>query len=273
MFKNLSVGVKLGVGFGVVLLLTAAIALVGYLSLASVTARETKSDNVTRLGTYTLQARSAEKNFQLRGEQKYADQVVAKVAELKSLALATRALFSDDYNKKEMDAVVTAAAQYLDAFNRYVAAQREGENVLARMEDEARSLIAVANDVRAQQKDEASGLIREGAAPARIEDKVAKADDANRLIKWALEVRRHEKNYQLREDAGAVAAANKTLAQMAELTRDLKARYTNPKHQRAADTVLDAITQYGKAFDHYVEVRGTQNTAMAAMVEAARAVT
>ncbi len=65
----------------------------------------------------------------------------------------------------------------------------------------ARGLEDAATEIRQDQKVQLERLLGiRGPSPAEVNDKRTKADDANRIIKWAFDVRTEEKNYIIRAD-------------------------------------------------------------------------
>ena len=270
-FRNLRVGAKLGVGFGIVLLLTALITFVASSALHGVTDRVGKADDVNRMVKFLLEARQQEKNFVIRGEQKYADGVKEKVDSLIAQGKETKDRFADQYNKDEMDKVITAVNAYYAAFIGYVDTTRQRDTTAQAMEESARTVQTLMNKVRGEQKTEAMQLIRSGASAERLEDKIAKADDANRMLKWMLEIRRNEKNYMLRDDEKYVTSNDQLLSEMKSLMRALKSRYTNPNHQEMADKVMAALVDYSRNFNQYVEENKTAGIEMVNMLDNARA--
>jgi len=63
MLNNLRLRVKLGIGFGIVLFLTMAIAGIGLDGMGKVQDRVDKADDVNRLVRFILESRVQEKNF------------------------------------------------------------------------------------------------------------------------------------------------------------------------------------------------------------------
>lgn len=69
-----------------------------------------------------------------------------------------------------------------------------------------------------------------------VVDRVEKADDANRIIKWALESRRDEKNFMLRQDKASADNVNKNISVIINLAKDMKSRFKQEKNKAQADS-------------------------------------
>lgn len=269
-FRDLRVGAKLGVGFGIVLLLTGLIAFVGSDALHGVTDRVGKADDVNRMVKLLLEARQQEKNFIIRGEDKYIAGVKEKVAALIAQGEETKARFTDQSNKDEMDKIITAAKAYQTSFQGYVDTTMRRNASAKAMEESARTVRTLMDKVRGEQKAEVMELISTGASAARLEDKITKADDANRMIKWMLEIRRSEKNYMLRGEEQYIRNVEQLVGEMKSLMRSLKSRYTNPNHRDMADQVMTALVEYARNFNQYIEEDKAAGTEMTNMLDNAR---
>ena len=73
---------KLLSGYIIILLLIIFVAGVGYISMSRVIGRVDNTDDVNQLVKGVLHVRQAEKDFIVRGEQSYADEVAKTVKEL-----------------------------------------------------------------------------------------------------------------------------------------------------------------------------------------------
>lgn len=116
---NLGTATKLALGFGLVLLLTAVVAVVGLTALRSVDMRFDELKRVSSIKTEVLYIRSIEQHFTASGDAKHVkalnDKVattLANVAELKSQL--------GEAQQEGLTSVELALAEYQDAFTRFV---------------------------------------------------------------------------------------------------------------------------------------------------------
>jgi len=75
--NDLKFGVKLGGGFGIIIILALVIGLSSFTGLGKVVKATKVADNQNRLVKYVLKIRQEEKNFITRRKQQYADAVFA----------------------------------------------------------------------------------------------------------------------------------------------------------------------------------------------------
>ena len=103
-----------------------------------------------------------------------------------------------------------------------------------------------------------------------VVDRVNKTEEVNRLTKDILEARRQEKNYILRRDETSVDKVVQIVAQMNKLALETKEKFNDPANKEQMDRVLDAVTQYGRAFSHYVDLERLKAQRMEQMRALAR---
>jgi methyl-accepting chemotaxis protein len=271
MFKNMKVGSKIIGGFTIVLVLLAVVAYVGYNGLSNVTDRVDKADDVNLLIKFSLAARQQEKNFIIRGDKKYVDTVAEQVEALKKQANETRAKFKDPVNISQMDEVISSVGGYEKAFGDYVGFSEQQKVANDRMVKAAREVDAIADTIRQEQKAQFEELTKSGADAAELEDKLLKADDANRIIKWALEIRQEEKNFIIRSDHKYAEHVDKLAENIVNLSEDMKSRFNQAENRQQVDKIISSIQAYKAAFDDYVILNDKQVEADAVMVASARA--
>jgi hypothetical protein len=103
--------------------------------------------------------------------------------------------------QKRANDVQMAANRYLQSFRTYAQLIKDQKASEEKMVTNARRLEDAATEIRQDQKVQLERLLGiRGSSPAEVNDKRTKADDANRIIKWALDARTEEKNYIIRAD-------------------------------------------------------------------------
>lgn len=123
-FGNLSVGAKLSLGFGLVLLVTLAVAVTAFRSLGVLQQRGEQSRQESSIQALILRARIAEKAFALDLAPQRLDQVREVIGTL------NRQLDAEPANS----AVRTAASTYLEQFLGYADSLRRAREARLRMQ-------------------------------------------------------------------------------------------------------------------------------------------
>ncbi len=116
MFKNVKLGTKITTGFVVIIIFTVSVAYVGWNSLQVVTDRFFKVDDTHSINKSLLQARRHEKNFIIRGDKQWVDEVNKEMEKMKATANNLKKRFEDPANIQQMDNILTAAAKYEKTF-------------------------------------------------------------------------------------------------------------------------------------------------------------
>jgi methyl-accepting chemotaxis protein len=116
-----------------------------------------------------------------------------------------------------MDEVISSADGYKRAFDDYVKFTEQQKVADDKMVKAAREVDAIADNIRQEQKAQHKELMKAGAAATQIEDKLIKADDANRIIKWILESRRQEKNFIIRRGSTRPGTSSRPIRSLQRL--------------------------------------------------------
>jgi Methyl-accepting chemotaxis protein len=100
-----------------------------------------------------------------------------------------------------------------------------------------------------------------------IDDRVVKADDMNRLVKYMKDARIAEDNYQLTQDEIYATQVNSIIDDIIAQTESSKAIFTDPANDQQMDDVQTAALNYNAAFNNYAELEKQKQTAEDALVD------
>ncbi|MCK4389092.1 MAG: methyl-accepting chemotaxis protein [Desulfobacterales bacterium] len=249
MLKNMKLGTMTIGGFAIVLILTAIVAYIGYNGLSGVTDRVDKADDVNRLVKDMLAARQQEKNFIIRGDKEYVDNVAEQVEAIRKQANETRAKFKDPANKQQMDEILTEIGNYEKAFAGYVELADRQRVADGKMAKAAKEILGAAN----------------------VMQRSTEANDANRIANYTLDTLRQQKNFVIRGDNKYVNFVHKSVERIVKLAKRMKSRFEEAENKALAANIIAAAQEYKAAFDDFVILKGDQGDADLAMVAAARA--
>ncbi len=271
MFRNMKLASKMIGGFLIVLALMLVVGASGFRGLFSVADRVEKSEDVNRLATMILEARRHEKNFVIRHDDSYVKQVDDIVGALTTQAHATRAKFTDPTNLAQMDAVLKAADEYHKSFKTFVAMEKKKGELMESMRAESAETMKELEGIRADLKKQLELVLTGEIEAAQVTDRVTKADDANRMIKWYLDVRKIEKEVIISGgDKKWLEEHAAVMKNISDLAADLKSRLRTQENKDRVDRVLAAVHGYQTEFDGFIEQILGQKKAEAVMVQTAR---
>lgn len=103
-------------------------------------------------------------------------------------------------------------------------------------------------------------------------DRVTKADDANRIVKWFQEARIAEKNFLNRRNEEELEVGRERLEQIRELAIELQGQFNQVQNQENVDALLVAVDRYEEQVNQLVNLFNTRESASQEMREAARIV-
>ncbi|MEO5330490.1 MAG: methyl-accepting chemotaxis protein [Magnetococcus sp. YQC-5] len=110
--NTLKMGHKLGLGFGLVLLLTIFVAITSYNGFFGLAFRMDINKDLNLINEKLSDVIQSEKNFIIRKETKYIEQNIESVESIKKQALSDRDKFNDAAEKAQMDEIVTNMNAY-----------------------------------------------------------------------------------------------------------------------------------------------------------------
>ena len=252
MFKNMKLSLKVGGGFTIILILTAVVSFIGWSGMSGVVGRVDKLNDVNQIEKDILEARRAEKNYIQRGDEVYINQNADLIVAIEKQISITKGKFSNPVNITQMDEVALAVQNYKKAFDSYIALSHSLKEAEARAVEDARQLMILAEDIRLSQKNEYTLLSNSNTAKVILEDKLTKADEANRIIKWTYQMRIAEKNFLARGEQVYADEAKGLADQIINLSKDLKSRFAKAESKILTEEIIRFTELYKAAFNEFV---------------------
>ncbi|MEJ5059336.1 MULTISPECIES: methyl-accepting chemotaxis protein [unclassified Pseudomonas] len=256
---NLSVGTKLSLGFGLVLLSTLGVAMTAFYAFNVLEVRAEKMNDVASVESLMLQAQVAVKAFGLELAEDEANKVSTLIGELVSLLEMSEA-------KAGQGGSIDAAKSYLAQFERYAQAQRDARKARLRMQQLAQVVGERFTVVMLDQLD-AVNLLASRAQPA----------DSVRMLQLEQDSTLRDKLANLRDSElyftlqGSTEDRNAWEARVIELRSymenlELRLEGSERESLTQARTALD---EYRTAFNGYAASRDQTSDSQAAMNVAA----
>ncbi len=270
--KNLKLGTKIFGSFAVVLLMLLVVAYVGYNSINEIENRVSKADDVNRIVKDLFKIRQHEKNYIIRNDNRYVDEVNKNIKALKKQIKTKKDKFDNQANKQVMTDIAKSLSQYQKEFSDYVELEAEKDNAIVSMIKEARDLEKVSSSIRQDQKNEYAKLLKTKSTEVDKKNKLDKAEDANKIVKMSLNARIEEKNYISRNEKAYVKKFDSIINNIISLARNLESRFKDISNQAETGKIIKSATEYESAFLDYVNLNKKQDQARNEMEIAARAI-
>jgi len=118
-FRNLNLGIKIGGGFTLLLIIAAVMAFMGYSGLINVEDKAIIAMDAVGFAETALEMRQNEKDFMLRKEKIYIDNINSLFEDMNKQVEETRALMTDQVDKERLTQMYTFAGEYSNAANNY----------------------------------------------------------------------------------------------------------------------------------------------------------
>ncbi|KIX15264.1 methyl-accepting chemotaxis protein [Dethiosulfatarculus sandiegensis] len=242
MFKKLKLSSKMYGGFMAVLVLACVAVYFGFNGLTAVNSRVGKTDDVNSLVKNILTARQQEKNYIIRTDQASITGVKKSISDLKQQAALTKEEFSQKINKDQMDEVTSQGNSYLKSFEDYVKLDAEQKKLMTQMRKAGQTALAQCEDIGKDQKAQLNQTRSQ--AEETVNDKITKADDANRLIKILLEAKSVRITQMYDPSEKNLNKWHELNEKIFTLTKDLKSRFKYKLNIEQADAVLKTYQDY-----------------------------
>jgi methyl-accepting chemotaxis protein len=232
---NVSVKTKLGVGFGLVLLLTLIITLTGWTGLSSVISRGDKLGYIASLNDLSKDLRIARLDFEMRRGEQGPATVNGLLGQLESGLKTARGLIEQPADIALVDDQLAAVDQYKRAFEAMVQAGANRENARSKLGDTADNAVLKVGEVEK--------ALLQGDSVSQFNSIV----DLSKLIQQArFQVRGYTYSGKVEAEQPALDAIDNTLKKIAALDGQLPDQFSTNLQQASASlqAYRAAVSQY-----------------------------
>jgi two-component system sensor histidine kinase/response regulator len=178
-----------------------------------------------------------------------------------------RSRFKLAHNIKQADDILISYKIYEDELLHYLKTGSEEERTrLISAAREAQKQIEDIADDQKRQLEEAQNETQK-----KIADKLAKADDANQIIKLFLDARKNEKEVIISREKKYLDLVRKNIKTVLTISDRLKSRFIYQKNITQINDVETAIRNYKTEFEDFISLLGEQERAKGVMLNAASA--
>jgi len=140
MFKNRGLAFKLGLGFGLLIIFTLVVAVVGYLRLDGMISRAKKMDAFNEISDSISNARLDVLYFTGTKDQTKIDTFRKHLGAARDNAQSIKLTLNDPRNRERMEAFIAAIAAYDAGFNRYLESEKQRDETFKAVVEAAGAL-------------------------------------------------------------------------------------------------------------------------------------
>ena len=158
---GIRVGPRIWLGFGIVLLLTAGVGLVGWQGLGDFAARVQTADGTGALVRMVQEMRVDEKDYILHPGAEQAELVAERIEAFRQRATELKAAAVTDDDRAMVDGLMDRIADYEAGFDRYMAEEKSKAAKLQVMNQAAFAMVQAAENSRTEQKFQFDQVVHE----------------------------------------------------------------------------------------------------------------
>jgi len=250
----MKIGAKQGLGFGIIILLTAILGIQSWMSLGKLSNVIKIYEEQTSLVEHVFEIRRQEKNFILRKEQQYADKVFNILDDIK---LKVKNIHDASEKATALSSAVTYYQKAFEQIVNLINQQNEKKKIFINC---SRSAISLSEE-----------LLKTAIAEVQVSDNIVQlrekhkiSSDLNLLLRYFLEIRTQEKNYLSRKEQKYVEAVFAMCSETKTLISRIKEKLKQDKG------IYNLLENYQTAFDELVQLVHQQELQEEIMVESAQ---
>ncbi len=265
MLKNVGLGVKLGAGFGAVLVLTGVVALSGFRANDKVIRRASNVDQINSIVVHQGDARRAEKDYILRSDKVFVDQTRRNSEEVAKTAADLRKELFDPTDLHQLGEITNANLAYQKAFDEYLqteAARKKavdtwvaaGNIVMGRLRESKEELfVAYEADVTAKEK------------PEVLDAQVRLLTDVDTVYAVAWEMRMHAVRYLGLGDMKSLETTAKLLETLSVKSGNIRGRVKSDVLRRRFEEIIEALKVYQSGLEDHKQAAQRDHVAQDTM--------
>jgi methyl-accepting chemotaxis protein len=248
-FRNLKMGIKIFGGFSIVLLLMIVVAISSYNGLSGVVNRASNKDDVGKLTQSFYKARQHEKNYIMRNDASYIDKLTQEISVLKDNANHLQKVFDDKQAMAFMDQVIQAAENYEKAFDQFNTLRKQKDKRMQEMRQKAKTVRSYCDEIEKAQVSQLKKLREDNAI--FIKNKMARADDANELMKMALSAK-YYRTLIMQGNLSVVKQWKSVNNDVYKLTQRMKSLFKSQHNIQETDLIIERYKNYENEITSFI---------------------
>ncbi|MEA3359237.1 MAG: methyl-accepting chemotaxis protein, partial [Thermodesulfobacteriota bacterium] len=179
MFKQMKLASKLYLGFAIVVVIAAVIGYMGWSSLGKVEHKVVIGDEANRFVKIINEARLAEKNFMIRGDEKYAKEMLAQKEKIDTLVKEITAQMKVAADKQLVAEMHTEAGKYIANAQKYVDLDKQ----IVELTAQSGPIVQSARNTQKLAKDMSRDQMKKLSIVMDVQTKVSEGSRAH--LEWA----------------------------------------------------------------------------------------
>jgi methyl-accepting chemotaxis protein len=254
-WKNLKLGKKLSIGFGLVLVLTIAVGVVGYNGLNTYSSVVTIADDSNRLVKWVKDSAILRKDFaatksknNLTEIEKIADQIYTQIDD-------TKKRIDDAEDIRLLDETRIEEEKYLQGWVTAVKVQTDIENAIKVMDNSATVVDGQLQDLKKSQQDQMQEEFLSKTAHTKLMGRVEKLNAANAMNEEMLLARIKYRDYRRTEDKKYADELNERIDSGVEICQATVKKMKRQANIDQLNKIEKSLEDYRNNFNKVVELK------------------
>ncbi|MFH1135502.1 MAG: methyl-accepting chemotaxis protein [Pseudomonadota bacterium] len=263
MLKNLRLGLKIGLGFSLVLILAAAVGIIGYEGLQGVLESSGEVEGAYNLVSSIQSARRLELTYASSRNQEDARQLETLMGDLLGSIDRLVAAEKSADDKARLTRAAESSRQYLDSFKRLVELERkkqQSSDIMEKSSVEAAAIIAQLRDLRVSEL----AMLRDNTKQSRDES-LWKAAAVEKMIQMVMTAQNHVLAYFINNEKKFQTKMLDSLAEAEAVGDELLLRMPDAADQDSVSRIQEALAAMKTAYLDYDRYRQEQRFLETAM--------
>ena len=230
--------------------------------------RAEKSKDSDRVRILANLCRQYQRDFRLTGNVEFKKKVASTVTEIDTLCKSLVSRMKDKSNRDQVNAARSAAKDYQAEVESWGLLLEQQKKVYKTMVAAAETFVKECEALRVDQKAQLANIQKTNAE--FVDDKLFKADSANRLIKDLQVARLAQKNYMAEKDQKYAAQVAAQVKVITELCDTLVAQMKQKRNRDQVNGAKSAVLAYYGSFQAWNALEKKQEQEYKTLVGAAR---
>lgn len=266
-FSNLAVSKKLYFGFGLVLLLTIAVAGTGFKAISTILDRQILMADISLINVSVNKAGEQQTVFAASGSEEAKADVEREITRVIAILDKAVSQTSSLEHRSQFQEMAAQSRDYLSRFAESVKARQGARDARQTMESMADQAFATFEELEGEFFTRTRDILRSGRLSN--EDPLSLAETSASLSRQVAQLRKSEFHYINTLAPEAVQRWEATFAEMHEVATDLASWQDGPEGA-ALNKAIESLMGYKEAFSRYQQTQELSSRAEAQMEEIAR---
>ena len=267
MLKNARLGVRIGIGFAIVLIMTVLVGGMGFYSLQRLHGGSSLSDRAGDMIATVLRARELEKEYVIDKEVQKAEAASDDLDQVFTLADKMQTEISEGQGRELLDSIQAESKTYQSLLKDYVTQENQKNEATQNMENAARELEVLAEEIMQGAQHTRDQVLTESGQ--RVDEAMQIGETANEIKDLTAQCRVQESLYLLEGRESNVREVNKAIEDIDTRIQDMKDKLQGQAMMRQAENLDGCLEEYAQGFEQYQKMMGQQAKAQQVMSQTA----